>query len=120
MTITTQPAGALVYLNDEEIGRSDVTVDFTWYGDYDVLIRKDGYKTLRTNWVLHEPWYQVAPLDFVAEVLWPGRIVDARRMEFTLEPETPIVNDELYGRALETRSWALEADGAPRTPAEAP
>ena len=44
--ITTEPPHALVYLNDQEIGRSAVTTDFIWYGDYDVIVRKEGYKTL--------------------------------------------------------------------------
>ncbi|RJP32670.1 MAG: PEGA domain-containing protein [Phycisphaerales bacterium] len=116
MTITTQPAGALVYLNDEEVGRSEVTVDFTWYGDYEVLIRKDGYATLNTHWTLRPPWYQIPPLDFVAEVLWPGQIVDARQREFTLQPQPPVANDALFERAMETRRTALDADGNAERP----
>ncbi|MCP4263659.1 MAG: PEGA domain-containing protein, partial [Planctomycetes bacterium] len=34
LTINTEPQGALVILNDEEIGTSPVTVSFEWYGDY--------------------------------------------------------------------------------------
>ena len=41
--ITTEPPNALVFLNDQEIGRSEVATDFLWYGDYDVIIRKKGY-----------------------------------------------------------------------------
>src|SRR5258706_9997592 len=46
MTIKSDPPGALVYLNDREIGRTPVTRDFTWYGDYQVEIRKDGYESV--------------------------------------------------------------------------
>jgi hypothetical protein len=42
VTITTAPEGASVILNDEEIGTSPVTVDFIWYGDYDVIVRRPG------------------------------------------------------------------------------
>jgi len=45
LTINTEPQGALVILNDEEIGESPVTVNFNWYGDYWVRIRKEGYET---------------------------------------------------------------------------
>ena len=42
LTILTEPEGALVALNDEEIGRSPVTVSFQWYGDYNVRISEAG------------------------------------------------------------------------------
>src|SRR3990172_12037515 len=34
LTINTDPQGAKVVLNDQEIGTSPVTVPFHWYGDY--------------------------------------------------------------------------------------
>ncbi|MGZ3388170.1 MAG: PEGA domain-containing protein, partial [Isosphaeraceae bacterium] len=39
MTIQSDPPGALVYMNDQELGRTPLTKDFTWYGDYDVQVR---------------------------------------------------------------------------------
>lgn len=41
ITVTSKPAGALVYLNDEEIGRTPVTVPFTFYGVYDVRLEHE-------------------------------------------------------------------------------
>ena len=38
LTINTEPQGAVVFLNDEEIGTSPVTASFEWYGDYNVRI----------------------------------------------------------------------------------
>jgi len=108
ITITTEPPAALVYLNDQEIGRSAVTTDFLWYGDYDVIIRKEGYKTLKTNWDIKPPWYQVIPIDFVAEVLWPGYLHDEHARHFTLEPAELPTQEELIERALETRKRALD------------
>ena len=108
VTITTEPSNALVLLNDQEVGRSAVSTDFLWYGDYDVVIRKEGYKTLATNWKIDPPWYQYIPLDFFAEVLWPGWIHDQRSRHFALEPaETPTA-DELLERASEVRERALD------------
>ena len=37
MIITTEPPQALVFLNDQEVGRSEVTTDFLWYGDCRML-----------------------------------------------------------------------------------
>lgn len=107
ITITTTPDNSLVFLNDQEIGRSQVTTDFLWYGDYDVVIRKEGYKTLKTHWQVDPPWYALIPLDFFAEVLWPGHLVDAHEKHFDLELLERPTTDELVGRAMEMRRDAL-------------
>ena len=107
LTINTEPAGALVFLNDEEIGRTPVTTDFTWYGDYDVIIRHQGHQTLSTHLNVLPPWYQLPPIDFVAEVLWPGRIVDARSYGFTLTVAEPPDRESLIERGQAFRERAL-------------
>lgn len=86
LTIVTEPEGAIVWLNDEEVGTTPVTVNFNWYGDYRVQIAKPGYETLNTHRLLERPLHDRAGFDFVAEVLWPGRIVDAYTWEFALAP----------------------------------
>lgn len=108
ISISTQPPHALVFLNDQEIGRSTVTTDFLWYGDYDVIIRKEGYQTLKTNWEIKAPWYQMIPFDFFAEVLWPGHIHDQHSRHFVLEPAEPPSTEQLTERAMEARDRALE------------
>lgn len=93
LTINTKPQGALVILNDEEIGTSPVTVSFNWYGDYDVRISKDGFETLKTHRRLKGPWYDGFPFDFFANCLNPNRIVDSYEWTFELkqkqEPQRP-------------------------------
>ncbi len=42
ITVKSTPAGALVYLNDEEVGRTPVTVPFKFYGTYDVRLEHEG------------------------------------------------------------------------------
>ena len=108
ITITTEPPNALVFLNDQEIGHSEVTTDFLWYGDYDVVIRKGGYETLKTNWEIRPPWYQLVPIDFLAEVLWPGHLHDVREKHFVLKPRELPTQEELLDRAVETRARALD------------
>lgn len=106
MKITTEPPNALVFLNDHEVGRSEVSVDFLWYGDYDVVVRKEGYETLKTHWDVKAPWYQQIPFDFFAEVLWPGNIHDVREKHFVLEAQTLPTPEELTERATELRTEA--------------
>jgi len=84
LTVNTEPSGAVVWLNDEEIGTSPVTVEFNWYGDYKVRIFKDGYETLNTHRKLERPTHDKFPFDFFAEVLSPKQIVDEYEWEFVL------------------------------------
>lgn len=111
LTIRTVPEGGLVFLNDEEVGYSPVSVDFTWYGDYDVVVRKPGYQTLKTHMHVRQPWYQIPPMDFFAEVVWSGRIHDRHEAEFELQPESLPEIDDLIDRARAMRRDAVEADG---------
>ena len=99
LTINTEPQGALVLLNDEQIGTSPVTVDFNWYGDYAVRARKEGYETLETHRDLPAPWYDHFPLDFFVQVLYPGRIVDSYEWTFPLEPRQEMTREELIRNA---------------------
>jgi hypothetical protein len=85
LTINTEPQGATVTLNDEEIGQSPVTVSFNWYGDYNVRISKEGYETLKTHRELKGPWYDNFPFDFFAQVINSKRIVDSYEWTFKLE-----------------------------------
>lgn len=99
LTINTEPQGALVMLNDEEIGESPVTVSFSWYGDYYVRLSKEGYQTLDTHRELEGPWYDDFPFDFFAQILSSERIVDSYEWTFELSPRQPVSADELIGRA---------------------
>ena len=104
LTINTEPQGAVVVLNDQEIGVSPVTVPFNWYGDYWVRATRDGYETLNTHRRLKAPLYDHPPLDFFAQVLWPGRIVDAYEWTFDLSPKEYPTRDELIEQAQSLRT----------------
>jgi hypothetical protein len=99
LTINTEPPGAMVVLNDEEIGQSPVTVGFNWYGDYCVRISKEGFQTLNTHQELEGPWYDDFPFDFFAQIVSPKRIVDSSEWTFELSPMPPISRDELIRSA---------------------
>ena len=86
MTVTSDPPSALVYMNNQEIGRTPLTRDFTWYGTYDVQLRKDGYETLNTKTAIIAPLWQWPPFDLLAE-LWPWA-KDHRHLSYTLKPAT--------------------------------
>lgn len=106
--INSEPQGALVYLNDQEVGRSPVKVNFTWYGDYDIIIRQKGYKTLQTNKRIDAPWYQWPGIDLITECLIPMTIHDDRDLgTFTLEKIEKPTKEQLIQHAEEMRSLAI-------------
>lgn len=69
ISITSEPAGALVYLNDEEVGRTPVVVPFTFYGVYDVRMEADGYHPLWTQQKAQAPWWETPGIDLFAEMV---------------------------------------------------
>ena len=104
LSINTNPSGAQVFLNDEEIGISPVTVSFNWYGDYNIRISKPGYETLDTHQLLPPPWYDYFPFDFFAQNLYPGRIVDSYDWSFDLTSQEQITSQQLVHSAQRLRS----------------
>ncbi len=107
LTINTMPQGALVELNDEQIGTTPVTVNFNWYGHYNIRIEKPGYETLNTNRKLKAPLHDNFGLDFITGVLWPGRIVDEYEWTFKLSPYIPAQREVLIKDAYEMRNRTI-------------
>ncbi len=103
LTINTEPKGALVVLNDEEIGTSPVTVSFEWYGDYNVRLSKEGYETLNTHRKLKRPLHDKFPFDLLA-MLSSKRTVDSYQWSFTLEEKKQISREQLLQNAQELKS----------------
>jgi hypothetical protein len=102
MTVTSDPPGALVYMNNQEIGRTPFTRDFTWYGTYDVQVRAEGYQTLKTETPVISPIWQWPPFDLLAELL---PLHDRRQIHYTLLPasDDPADSQVLLDRAEEMR-----------------
>jgi len=103
LTVNTKPQQATVILNDEEIGRSPVTVPFNWYGDYNIRIAKEGFETLKTHRRLKSPWYDKFPWDFFAQVLSPKQIRDSYEWTFELSPKQPPDRDLLVRKAQDLK-----------------
>jgi hypothetical protein len=83
LTVESEPAGALVYVNGEEVGRTPLTHPFLYYGTMDVKLRKDGYETLEDRPRVWAPFWQVPPLDLVAEAF---SFTDRHRLSYELTP----------------------------------
>ena len=84
LTIESDPPGALVYLNGDEVGRTPVTREFTYYGTADIRLRKDGYETLEARPRVWAPLWQIPPIDLFAEAF---ALTDRHKVFYTLIPE---------------------------------
>jgi hypothetical protein len=120
LTVESDPPGALVYLNGDEVGRTPVTREFTYYGTMDVRLRKDGYETLTARPRVWAPLWQIPPIDLIAEAF---PLTDRHRVSYKLTPEPlgegNVDKPALIERAVELstklESGRVQADPAPRS-----
>ena len=98
LKITSEPEGALVFISDLEVGRTPLTRPFAWYGDYDIILRLDGHKTLKTHAEINPPWYEIPPLDLLSQVA-PWTYYDRRFLHYKLEKLVLPSDEEVIKRA---------------------
>jgi len=103
MTIRSNPPGALVYVDDYELGTTPVSHDFVYYGTRKVKLVKDGYETLTVRQPFPLPWYQIFPLDFVTENLVPWEIRDERVVDLAMVPAAATPPESVVARAEQAR-----------------
>ena len=104
MMIRTDPPGALVYVDDYEIGTTPIACNFTYYGTRKIRLVKDGFETVTVEQPIRAPWYQIPPLDFVSDNFVPGEIRDNRLLSYRMTPQRQIPSGELVARAEGLRS----------------
>jgi len=113
LTIRSDPPGAQVFIDDQEIGLTPVSTSFTYYGVRKIQIIKSGYETLTVLKNIKPPWYEIPPLDFVSENLYPGELRDERELRFQLAPQRITPAGELIQRAEQLRSQTLQPSVQP-------
>ena len=118
VTVTSEPSGALVWINGLEAGRTPFEYEFIDYGCYDVVVRKEGYRTLKTGGQACPPVYMIPPLDLAPELVGAR---DRQRWHFELKRAAAPGEDTqgLVARALEL-SERLESGAGTRAPATRP
>lgn len=113
MMVRSNPSGAMVYLDNEEIGKTPISTNFTYYGTREFRLVKEGYETKVVKVPLRRPWYQWPGIDFFSEVLVPGEITDRHEYTFDMKPQRIMPRDELMARAESLRRQSHTA-GIPR------
>ena len=83
-TITSEPCGAKVWINNVYRGKTPVEIPYNWNWYYDIRIEKEGYETMCTRERFYAPVKHWIPFDFVAEVL-PVNSDEPQWRNYTLE-----------------------------------
>jgi len=110
LEITSEPSGALVWVNDQQVGRTPTQASFLYHGVYDIRLELDGYEPLRTEAEAKPPIYEHAPLDLFAEAL-PMRLENTQHWHFVLEPslESTLPKEQLEADLL-ARAAAMRTE----------
>jgi len=109
VSITSEPDGAQLIVNGEAAGRTPARLVYHHHGVYRVELRKPGYEPVLEKLKLGAKLYERVPIDFATDVLWPGTIVDARKVHYRLK-KLPRFNLEEVAAAAQRA--AVEAEKA--------
>ena len=113
LTIRSNPPGAHVFVDDQEIGFTPVSTSFVYYGTRTIRLEKDGFETLTVKQNFHPTWYEIPPLDLVSETLYPGELRDERGADFQLIPAQIVPQQDLINRAEGLRGTASQGQAIP-------
>jgi hypothetical protein len=106
MTVRSDPPGALVILDGQEVGFTPYTTDFDYYGTREITLVSPGYETLTVMQRVRPPWYQVPPLDFISDNFLPFKLTNRHDFSYRLQPARQVPSEELIDRADSFRSQA--------------
>lgn len=115
LTVLSNPPGAMVYVDNQPIGSTPCSVDFTYYGTREMRLVKPGFETLTVNQPIPTPWYQIPPLDFVSDNFALTKIRDNRTVSFNLQPQTMLPVEEIIRRGEELRGQSRMGPIVPAT-----
>jgi hypothetical protein len=105
-TIRTDPPGALVIANGEEIGVTPVSKAYTYYGIRRFRILREGFETLDIDQPFEPPWYDNYLTEFFTENLIPYTFRDERTLTYKLSTEKQADKVPLTERAEALRAEA--------------
>ena len=116
MMVRSDPPGAVLYVDDYEIGTTPVATDFIYYGTRKIRLVKDGYETLTVMQPIPAPWYEFPPIDFVSENFVSSHIRDQRVLDFQMKPQMVVPTEQLLSRAEELRRGVHATAGVSAAP----
>lgn len=98
--VTSEPPGAMVWLNDVEIGRTPAEARFKFYGTYDVRLEMAGFEAVHEGREAAAPFYEYPGPDLVAAAI-PARFHNRIEWHYVLEPARGLDSPEAEAAILE-------------------
>jgi hypothetical protein len=105
-TVRTDPPGATIVVNGEEIGPSPASRNFYFYGNREITMILDGYETRTVIQPVPAPWWDNYVTEFFTENLLPFTWRDEREFRYKLTPAVATPEGDLRDRAEGLRSEA--------------
>jgi hypothetical protein len=115
LTVRSNPPGAQVFIDNQEIGTTPCSASYVYYGTRSITVMKDGYRTEKILQKINPPWYEIPPLDFISENFIPREIRDERVVDVQLVPEEIVPQPKLLARAQLLRDSANSGTVTPLT-----
>jgi len=112
ISITSDPPGALVWLNDVEAGRTPLETDFTFHGVYDVRLEREGYEPIVTKAKANPPIQEIPGIDLLAAAA-PTRFNHVIRWHYVMQPVAESKDPKQAERDLITRARAMRTSATP-------
>lgn len=102
--VQSDPPGAKLLVNGQEVGPTPADVYYTYYGKYHFTLIKDGYETLQVDQNIPAPWYEWFGIDFFSEAVYPFKVRDVRRFDYALPSLQTVRPEDLMNRAESMRA----------------
>jgi hypothetical protein len=113
MQINSFPEGAAVSVDHQPVGYTPVAVPFHYNGTREILLEKDGFKTIRVKQPIDAPWYSYPPFSLITDNFATREIRDKQSFNFQLEPLGQINDQQLTDRAENLRGQVLQGSVTP-------
>ena len=109
--VRSEPPGATVYVDGENIGVTPCKTRFVWYGQREVVLERDGYESHVEIVRLRAPWWQWPIIDLFPDFFLPWTFRDRHAFFFSLKKLTfdPAERAAVKERAKELKK-RLEED----------
>src|SRR5262245_20988948 len=107
LNVNSNPPGALVYVDNQQIGTTPCAVDFVYYGTREIRLIQPGFERLTISQPIPKPWYELPGIDFFSENLLFTKIRDNRTVTYNLAPQLVVPTQELIDRANQLRQETL-------------
>jgi hypothetical protein len=120
--ITSAPDGALVWMNDREVGSTPCEIEILHYGKYDVRVEKAGFEPVVTGRSANVPIWDLPGPDLIAELV-PADFESRTVWHFDLvvendDPDRVLLRAETARDQLVAANAKQRADAKPVTSAD--